>query len=143
MPRLGAPKICLLILKRWLEGRGTAGISFRTKASKSHLHTLPLPHSRVQISPGGELLLSLLPAFLWLPPRACPLISWLWRTVGLYVPGPHRTIVIGKTVLGRRPCPRHCKDSRLKYILSLPEKEAHLLFLELQPEGQLSGLPHS
>lgn len=87
----------------------------------------------MQVRPGEELLQSLLPAFCF-----C-----FWWTLRLYVPGPHRTIAIGKTVLGRPPRPTLGKDSRLKYILSLPEKEAHLLVLELQPEGQLSGLPHS
>lgn len=54
---------------------------------------------------------------------------------GVCVPRAHKTIIIRKTVLDRLPHPEYCTDSRLKHIPSLPVKKAHLIVLELQPEG--------
>lgn len=53
------------------------------------------------------------------------------------------TITIEKTVLGRPPPPRHCIESQMKFNPSLLVKRPHLLSLELRPEGQVSGFPHT
>lgn len=51
------------------------------------------------------------------------------------VPGPHRTVVLEKIVLGRLPYPWHGVDSRLKHFPSLPVRKVDLLVLTLHPEG--------
>lgn len=58
------------------------------------------------------------------------------------IPGLYGSITIRKTILGRLPPLRHGIDSRLKYTPSIPVKKNNLLVLELQPEGQVSGLSH-
>ena len=61
---------------------------------------------------------------------------------GTCIPGSQGTVTIGETVLARLPPPGHCTDHRLKLLPSLSVKEAYLLILGLQPEGQALGLPH-
>lgn len=56
--------------------------------------------------------------------------------------GSHQSITIGEIVLGRLPTLRHFTDSRQKYIFSLCIREANLLVLELQPQGQASIVAH-
>ena len=51
------------------------------------------------------------------------------------------SVTIRKTVLGRLLPPGHSTHNRLKHTPSLSVKKAYLLVLELQPEGQVSGLP--
>jgi len=55
----------------------------------------------------------------------------------------HRNATIGETILSRPPSPGHCIDNRPKNNPNLPMKKAYLLRLELQPERQASGFPHS
>ena len=58
---------------------------------------------------------------------------------GICILGPHGTITIGKIALDRMPHPRHCTGGRLKHTSSLVKKD-NLLVLEIQLEGQASGL---
>lgn len=59
------------------------------------------------------------------------------------IPGSKRTVTIRKRVLGRLPPPGcYTGYCLLKHTYSLSRKEAYLLVLELQPEGQASGLAH-
>lgn len=58
---------------------------------------------------------------------------------GICILGPHGTITIGKIVLDRMPHPGHCTGGRLKHTSSLVKKD-NLLVLEIQLEGQASGL---
>lgn len=51
------------------------------------------------------------------------------------------TETIGKIVLDRVPSPGHSREQN-KTALSLPVIKAYLLVPELQPEIQISGLPH-
>lgn len=51
-------------------------------------------------------------------------------------------LTIRELVLGRRPPPGQCTDSRRNHTLVFFVKEAHLLVLELQPERQALGLGH-
>ena len=50
--------------------------------------------------------------------------------------GLHRTVTMGKTVLGRLPPLGHCTDRGLKHTPNLLVKKAHLSVLELSPQGQ-------
>ena len=58
---------------------------------------------------------------------------------GICILGPHGTITIGKIALDRMPHPGHCTGGRLKHTSSLVKKD-NLLVLEIQLEGQASGL---
>lgn len=58
------------------------------------------------------------------------------------IPELHRTITIGKTIVGSPPPPGNCADSKLKHNSSLPIQKAYLLSLELQPQGQAEGFPN-
>lgn len=64
------------------------------------------------------------------------------RSGALVLKRPHGSATTGQTILAGYH-PQSTADSRLKDTLSLPVKKAYLLLLELPPEGQASGLPHS
>lgn len=70
------------------------------------------------------------PIFLWLEPMGYSLAAWLWGPGQACVPGSHRTVTIGDTVLGRLPPEGHCPYSRLKHMPSLSVKETSMLILE-------------
>ena len=57
------------------------------------------------------------------------------------VSGSQRTETIRETVF-RLPPPGHSTESRLTHTPFFSCKRAYLLVLELQPEGQVLGLPH-
>ena len=59
---------------------------------------------------------------------------------GACIPESHGTVTMRETVLGRLPPTRHCTDSRLKHTSSFSVREASLLVLELQSQGQMSYL---
>lgn len=96
--------------------------------------------------PGVDLDMCLVPCFLWLLYRECPLIAWLWRPGrgrgGGCVPGSHGTIINAKMVLGWWPPLENCAYSRQKHTPSLSEREAYLLVQGLWPERQASGSAH-
>lgn len=58
---------------------------------------------------------------------------------GVVIPGSHGTVTTGDAVFGQLPSPGH-STSRKKPIPSFSVKKVYLLGLELQAEGQASGL---
>ena len=76
------------------------------------------------------------------PQRGIPLECLALGSRGDCVSGPCGSETIRETVLGRVSSPGHFIQSRLKHASSLTVKNAYLLVLVHQPEGQASDLPH-
>lgn len=87
----------------------------------------------------GTLVFISSPHFLQLLPKRRPLTGWLMAR-GACIPGPHRTVAITETVLGRT---LHTEQTEIYPHPSLSVKLASLLVLELWPEKQTSNLAHS
>lgn len=131
-------EIHLPILKHLPEGQGSVGISSGTEVLANPMFALSLSHASTCSAHRHSLTKA----------KGMSCSQWAAKAVDMShhhhsptasikqvgkrsplvarkacIPGPHETITIGKTVLGRISHPGHCTDSRWKHKLSACEKK--------------------